>query len=315
VAHEWRLVAVTGRITSLAKLGDRWRAEVEVGGTKVVVIGQPGAGIASTTLAEGRTATLIGIARRPYPSATDRRFAITPRSPADVRVAGHPDPGATSDPAGGSNGGGAPSGATAGDGLLAGAVPDADLVDLDSLVGQVVRVGGLVVDLRSDGFTIDDGTAIGRIVLRGAALDRLGLVEPDDALNAIGRVEATPDGAVVVVEDPAGIIQAGDPVATDSTADPVAPSPAGPPASSTAPAVVSGRFAGLGGPFDAGTVGVGTLVTFSVASVAVTLLRRAYARRRMTARIAARLATFASPVSGPAAVSSAEREPSTIHSA
>ena len=54
-AQEWRLVAVTGRVVSAAKLGDRWRAEVEVGTAKVVVIGQPGAGIASTTLAVGRT--------------------------------------------------------------------------------------------------------------------------------------------------------------------------------------------------------------------------------------------------------------------
>ena len=48
-------MAVTGRVVSAAKLGDRWRAEVEVGTAKVVVIGQPGAGIASTTLAVGRT--------------------------------------------------------------------------------------------------------------------------------------------------------------------------------------------------------------------------------------------------------------------
>ena len=39
-------MAVTGRVVSVAKLGDRWRAEVEVGTAKVVVIGQPGAGIA-----------------------------------------------------------------------------------------------------------------------------------------------------------------------------------------------------------------------------------------------------------------------------
>ena len=62
-----------------------------VGTAKVVVIGQPGAGIASTTLAVGRSATVIGIARRPYPSAADRRYAVTPRSPADVRVAGRAD--------------------------------------------------------------------------------------------------------------------------------------------------------------------------------------------------------------------------------
>ena len=53
--------------------------------------GSQAPGSPSTTLADGRTATVIGIARRPYPSATDRRFAVTPRSPADVRVAGRAD--------------------------------------------------------------------------------------------------------------------------------------------------------------------------------------------------------------------------------
>jgi hypothetical protein len=50
-------------------------------------------------------------------------------------------------------------------------------------------------------------------------------------------------------------------------------------------------------------------------SVAVTLLRRAHARRQMTARIAGRLATFAGPGGDPSAASSAEREPSVNHSA
>ena len=39
------------------------------------------------------------------------------------------------------------------------------------------------------------------------------MIEPDDALNAIGRVEALAGGFVVVVDDPGGIILAGDPVA------------------------------------------------------------------------------------------------------
>ncbi len=39
------------------------------------------------------------------------------------------------------------------------------------------------------------------------------MIEPDDALNAIGRVEALDGGLVVVVDDPGAIILAGDPVA------------------------------------------------------------------------------------------------------
>ena len=87
-AHEWRLVTVSGRVLSVNKLGDRWRAEIAVGNDHVVVVGQPGAGIPSTTMVEGRTATVTGIARRPAPTASDHRFAVTPRFPADVRVTG-----------------------------------------------------------------------------------------------------------------------------------------------------------------------------------------------------------------------------------
>ena len=43
-----------------------------------------GSGIASTDLAVGRAATVIGIVKRPYPTATDRRFAIVPRQRADI---------------------------------------------------------------------------------------------------------------------------------------------------------------------------------------------------------------------------------------
>ena len=89
---------------------------------------------------------------------------------------------------------------------------DADLGDLATFVGRNVRVGGLVVDLRADGFTLDDGTATGRVILRAAALDSLALIEPDDALNVIGRVETGPDGPVVVVDDPGRLFLAGDPV-------------------------------------------------------------------------------------------------------
>jgi hypothetical protein len=71
---------------------------------------------------------------------------------------------------------------------------DADLGDLATFVGRNVRVGGLVVDLRPDGFTLDDGTATGRVILRAIALDSLALIEPDDALNVVGRPRQAPKG-------------------------------------------------------------------------------------------------------------------------
>ena len=65
-----------------------------------------------------------------------------------------------------------------------------------------VRVGGLVRDLRPDGFRLDDGTAVGTVVLAGAALDWLPLIEPGDAINVVGRVSTADAGPVVTVDDP-----------------------------------------------------------------------------------------------------------------
>ena len=321
VAHEWRLVTVTGRVTNVRKLADRWRAEVRVGTHDVVVVGQPGAGIASTTLVEGQTATVTGIVRRPYPNATDRRFAVTPRSGADVIVRRGASGGAgdTATTSGGPSTTATATAASPG----SDASTDADVIDLGAFIGRTVRIGGLVADLTPDGFTLDDGTAIGRVVLRGAALEVLVLIEPDDALNVIGRVESSADGTLVAVDDPGGVIRAGDPVAADpdQPPDPASAAAATPAAEASAGSAV-GRLAGLGGgpwPLDPGAAGLGTLLAISAVSLVVTLLRREHARRRTTSRIARRLATFAGPSAGPsmalAAADPAERGPSTIHSA
>ena len=291
-ANEWRLASVNGRVSSVHKLGDRWRAEIRVGPVDVVVVGQPGSGIASSALVEGRVATVIGIVRRPYPNASDRRFAITPRSPEDVTVAGHAAGaggagGSSSDGAAGGSGQGAP--ATAAAAIDA---EDADLGDLATFVGRNVRVGGLVVDLGADGFTLDDGTATGRVILRAEALDSLALIEPDDALNVIGRVETGSHGPVLVVDDPGRLYLAGDPVPDASPDGSRAGAAAG---ASSGPSITggSGRLAGLGGgglPVDAGAAGLGGLAAISTASIVVTLLRREQSRRRLASRIAARLA-------------------------
>ncbi len=61
-----------------------------------------------------------------------------------------------------------------------------------------------------DGFTLDDGTALGRIVLDGEAAASRDLVEPGDAINVVGRVvpsgEAGDGEFVVVVDDPETIV-------------------------------------------------------------------------------------------------------------
>ena len=314
-ANEWRLATISGRVDSVHKLGDRWRADIRVGSALVAIVGQPGSGIPSTALVEGRDATVTGIVRRPFPTATDRRFAITPRFPADLRTAAGSGQAADGAPTGGNAG--APGAGATGDGTNGSAAPsgavDADLVDLAVFIGQLVRVGGLVVDLTPDGFTLDDGTAVGRVVLTGQAMDGLGLIEPDDALNAIGRVKATSDGFVVVVDAPGGIIVAGDPIPASPSGsaapavsqDPVAPSVSADPAA---------RLAGLGDgpwPSGAGLAGIGMLVLVSVLSVLATVIRREQSKRRLASRIATRLAAISGPSAAVPAGTAPERGSST----
>src|SRR5207245_8983031 len=130
-----------------------------------------------TALVEGRTATIVGIVRRPYPSATDRRFAILPRGPADVILGGSSegDPSGPGNGAGGPGAGGGAGRSGPGAGSTGLAPLDLDLAELGGHVGALVRVGGLVAEMASDGFRVDDGTAVGRVVLRGPALDQLPL--------------------------------------------------------------------------------------------------------------------------------------------
>ena len=195
-----------GRVDSVRKLGDRWRAEIVIGAQRLVVVGQPGARIPSTALVEGRSAEIVGIVRLAYPSASDKRPSILPRSNSDVRMG----PSAAGAPRAGTANGGAMTGSGDADPSGAASVGSpataADLIDLESLVGSTVRVGGLVVDLQPDGFTLDDGTATGQVVLVGPAADWIDLVEPDDAINVTGVVTVASDGiAAVVVDDPATI--------------------------------------------------------------------------------------------------------------
>ncbi len=214
-AQEWRLVTVRGRIDTVRKLGDRWRAELRVGAASVVVIGQAGAAIPVERLIEGRLATVVGIVRRPYPTATDRRFAVLPRDRSDVHVD------AASAAAGvGSAAAGRPTTGTSSTAPAAGAsptaaaaafpsAPDVDIRDLAAAIGRTVRIGGLVVDLQSGGFRLDDGTAIGSVQVRGTAVDLLDLVEVGDAINVSGRVDRSAAGPVVIVEDASAIAMTG----------------------------------------------------------------------------------------------------------
>jgi hypothetical protein len=278
---------------------------LRVGSARVPVVGLPGAAITSTALVAGRRATVVGIVRRAYPGAADRRFAVEPRSRSDIALAGADAHGTPDSGSGvGSAAATGPNGQPAPGDQGATAAPKADLGSLGDHLGDRVRVGGLVMALAPDGFTLDDGSATGRVVLTGEAAQFLGLIEPGDAVEATGRVEAggDVDGPQLVVEHAADLVRAGDLGALPPTTEPSA----GPAQASGAPGdegyVPSvAREAGLGGLPDPTVVGAGWVALVAAVSLAVTLVRRRRVRRALEARIAARLAVLAGPPSVPRA--------------
>ena len=178
---------------------------IRVGRADVVVVGQPGAGIASTALIEGRVATVTGIVRRPYPNAADRRFAITPRF-ADRR-----------DLAGQAAGrerrrrpGAAPArrrGRIAGATAIASPGDRAEDADLGDLIDLRRPHGPCRRPRRRPSTRRVHARRRHRDGTSSFARPRSTvspLIEPDDALNAIGRVEPGADGPVVIVDDPGG---------------------------------------------------------------------------------------------------------------
>jgi hypothetical protein len=284
-AHEWRLVRIVGLIGKVSRSGDRWKAELDLGGAAVPIVGQAGSGIPVSAVVEGRRVTVVGIVRRAVPSATDRRFSILPRSPADIAVGPAVAASGTPNAAPG-RGAGAPAGPAAGgnspDG--AGQLPLVDLVDLGEHVGRRIRIGGLLTEVDATGLRLDDGTAVARVELTGEAAAELGLLEPGDAIDAIGTVERR-DELVVVIDDPAGLHRVGDPSLADPSPDPE-------PATASLAAPADPRTAELGNAVDlpGGPLGPIWLVVATLASLAVASLRRWRARKGLSDRIAARLA-------------------------
>jgi hypothetical protein len=279
---------VTGTIAVVHKLGDRWRAELSIAGRRVPIVGLAGARIPSTALVETRTASIVGIVRRASPGATDRRFAIEPRSVADIDLG----PAAGGSGAAGRKAGAASAPKTPGIGTTPAGPADVNIAALEHRVGQTVRIGGLIVELTPDGARLDDGTATGRIVLTGSAAEYATLLEQGDAVNATGVVTRRGDELVVLVADAAGLARAGDlePTAASPGGDPLSPSPTGAVASPGREARIAasaGPFGSLGIP---GAAGLASLVLFSVISAVVTVLRRRRVRPAFLAALAPRLA-------------------------
>jgi len=285
------------------------------GGT-IVVAGLAGAGIPAAAIPEGAGVTVVGVVRRPHPAATDRRFAVVPRAPGDVRV---DDPVRT---VAGKRGGPGDGGATAPrSGALAGGLSpasdapvDADLATLPGRAGVRVRVGGLVVAVDEDRLLVDDGTATGGLRLTGDAAALLPLLEPGDAVSAVGKVTLAATGAIVQVDDAASLVRLGDlgealpldPGGSGSGVD----ASVGPASAQSATVDPAGLSAAAPGP-DPGTApgdgplvaGVGLTLVASGGWASLAALRRRRDRRRLAARISARLAGLAAPPPRAAATS------------
>jgi hypothetical protein len=282
-------VRISGTIKKVERFGDRWRAEVVLAGSKearVPVLGQAGAGIPSTRLAEGASVTIVGIVKRPYPTATDRRFAVLPRSGADLLTsAATGSGGGTGNGSTGSGNGeaGAPNATTG----VTDVTPDTDLAALGEHLGAQVRVGGLVTAVAADGVDLDDGSATGHLVFRGDAVELLPYLRTGDAIAATGRVEQLDGAIVVIVDGAADVVRVGD----LGQAVPVIVPGASPAGGSAEPS--DARLTRAGGLVDRPeTWSIAAMGGLSLLSLVVTLIRRRRARQRLRAVIVARLATL-----------------------
>lgn len=283
---EWRLVRVTGRLDTIHRLGLRWRAELIVGSNRIPIVGLTGSQIPVGRLFAGRRVTIVGIVRRAYPSAIDRRFAIEPRGVSDIAFepARRLQTGSPPRPADGTTGAGSSPDSTAAAGVGAdkpagSGPPSVDLRDLASRRGQQVRVSGLVSAIAGAVVSLDDGTAIGRLILTGAAAAYLDLVEAGDPLEASGLVESDASGPFVLVTDPDGIAQAGDP-GSGARSTPGETPPVSPPDGTTNPprALGAGQAGSISTPgtsSGSGPLGlleaVGLAVAGAIAALAITL--------------------------------------------
>jgi hypothetical protein len=255
------------------------------------VHGQAGAGIPSTAILVGRRITVVGIVKRPYPTASDRRFAVLPRRGADVSI--------------GPAGNGAPSGSvasatlgppssTAG-GRAIDVTPDTDLAALGDHVGQRVRVGGLIARLAGDGFDLDDGTALAQVELRGGMAELLPYLRNGEAVAATGTVELIDGSPVVVVDDEGALVRVG------SLGQALPIGAHGPDAGASAsPSGGAAELSAGAGAFGSGLAPTSLLAmaVLTLLSVLVTVLRRRLLRRSLRIALVDRLASLRTKAEG-----------------
>jgi hypothetical protein len=220
---EWRLVTVTGRVEAVHRDGDAWRAELSMSGGGVPIVGLSRSQIPSDALQEGRMATITGIVKRAYPTATDQRLAIVPRTVQDVRLGDGPadsTPGADANtplPSASTSSfqpGGSPA-SSAQPGSVSAIVtfaptfagtPSVALADLAGHEGERVAVGGNVTVIDGLRITIDDGSGTGVVRLYGDAGPLANLFAIGDLMNAVGIVERNAAGGLeLAVGDPGAV--------------------------------------------------------------------------------------------------------------
>ncbi|HVM30226.1 MAG TPA: lamin tail domain-containing protein [Candidatus Limnocylindrales bacterium] len=218
---EWRLVVVTGHVESVSRNGDAWRAELAVDGGTIPVVGLARSAISVDVLVKGRSATVTGLVRRAYPTATDQRLAVVPRSRGDISQGSlsdsTPGPGGSEQPGEPlpSSVAGWPAGAPDVTPGPAGASPqpgDAQAIFLAELAaheGRYVQVGGRVERFIGERVMISDGTGVAALLLAAEARALLMQLRPGLLVNARGLVVRLNEGGLAVRIDSAADLLTG----------------------------------------------------------------------------------------------------------
>jgi hypothetical protein len=164
--------------------------------------------------------------------------------------------------------------------------PDTDLAALPDRVGERVRVGGLIARIATDGFDLDDGTALARVELRAGMNALLAHLRRGEAVAATGTVELVDGAPVVAVDDNGRIVRVGSlgqalPIGGRSDGTPL-------PTAGTGTGTVNADASALGG--DMAPTSLSALLGLALASLLATILRRRLAQRRLRTALVDRLA-------------------------
>ncbi len=238
----WQLVVAVGTVTAVRRSATSWRGELRLAdGSRLPIGAGSASAVPASRLVVGSRVAVTGIARPPATGSADGQLYEMLRGSSDVVVLHRASSPATV-PA-------APAGVTTT------ARPDepldADLADLPTLVGRLVRVGGVIVAADVHQLTLDDGTAQATVRLPADAAASAPLAT-GTAVTLVARVAATSGGGVdLELRAMADLALAGDPDgAQGPDADPAAVATAPPPPAAqdgaTTAAVDSGTSTAVG---------------------------------------------------------------------